>query len=94
MDETPGDDLTRLRGARGARIDGLDANKYHSQVLDEPRKPSRADPVRSIDGEQRSPVRRVASEELLGRAGELVIEHGGREYRLRITQHGKLILTA
>jgi hemin uptake protein HemP len=37
---------------------------------------------------------RVASETLLGRLGELVIVHNGREYRLRLTQNGKLILTA
>jgi len=34
------------------------------------------------------------SEQLVGRRGELVIEHKGREYRLRLTQSGKLILTA
>jgi hemin uptake protein HemP len=37
---------------------------------------------------------RVSSLALLGARGELVIEHGGREYRLRLTQNGKLILTA
>jgi hemin uptake protein HemP len=37
---------------------------------------------------------RIASHELLGQRGELVIEHNGREYRLRRTQTGKLILTA
>lgn len=36
----------------------------------------------------------VSSETLLGPRGELVIEHRGRAYRLRITQSGKLILTA
>ena len=43
-----------------------------------------------------SPVRppRVESEALLGHALELVIVHNGREYRLRKTQNGKLILTA
>jgi hemin uptake protein HemP len=39
-------------------------------------------------------VRHVASAELLGKAKEIVIRHGGREYRLRVTQSGKLILTA
>ena len=39
-------------------------------------------------------ARRVASEALLGAHKELVIVHNGREYRLRITQNGKLILTA
>ena len=38
--------------------------------------------------------RRATSRELLGEADQLVIEHDGREYRLRLTQNGKLILTA
>jgi len=38
--------------------------------------------------------RRVMSTELLGERGELIIEHDGREYRLRLTQNRKLILTA
>ena len=37
---------------------------------------------------------RVSSEALLGSCKELVIVHNGREYRLRLTQNGKLILTA
>ena len=37
---------------------------------------------------------RVSSSELLGAGGELIIVHGCREYRLRITHSGKLILTA
>jgi len=37
---------------------------------------------------------RVSSEALLGRRRELVILHNGREYHLRLTQNGKLILTA
>ena len=37
---------------------------------------------------------RVRSSDLVGKRGELVIEHNGREYRLRLTQGGKLILTA
>ena len=37
---------------------------------------------------------RVTSRELLGERAELIIVHEGREYRLRITQNGKLILTA
>jgi hemin uptake protein HemP len=31
--------------------------------------------------------------ELLGKAREAVLVHGGEEYRLRITSNGKLILT-
>ena len=37
---------------------------------------------------------RVSSESLLGACGELLIVHNGREYRLRLTQNRKLILTA
>jgi hemin uptake protein HemP len=37
---------------------------------------------------------RIKSEDLLGSHREIVILHGGREYRLRRTQTGKLILTA
>ena len=40
------------------------------------------------------PPARVSSEALLGPRGELLIVHNGREYRLRLTQNGKLILTA
>ena len=40
------------------------------------------------------PPNKVSSEALLGSRGELVILHNGREYRLRMTQNGKLILTA
>jgi hemin uptake protein HemP len=38
-------------------------------------------------------VRRVPSQQLLAGARELLIEHAGSEYRLRITRNGKLILT-
>jgi len=44
-------------------------------------------------GPQPSP-QRVPSDALLGAAKELLIVHNGREYRLRVTQNGKLILTA
>jgi hemin uptake protein HemP len=37
---------------------------------------------------------RIRSEDLLGPRQEVIILHGGREYRLRRTQTGKLILTA
>lgn len=38
--------------------------------------------------------RRVESGALLGPRRELVIVHNGREYHLRLTRNGKLILTA
>lgn len=37
--------------------------------------------------------KRIDSRELFGPLRELVIEHVGEEYRLRITNQGKLILT-
>ena len=40
------------------------------------------------------PPQRISSSSLLGKRREIVIEHDGREYRLRVTQQGKLILTA
>lgn len=36
---------------------------------------------------------RLHSKELFGTAREIVIEHAGDEYRLRLTRQGKLILT-
>lgn len=52
---------------------------------------------RAQPGERRAVidnVPRVRSEALLGPGGVLIIEHSGREYRLRQTSTGKLILTA
>jgi hemin uptake protein HemP len=37
---------------------------------------------------------KIESAVLFGARRELVITHNGREYRLRVTQNGKLILTA
>jgi len=42
---------------------------------------------------QKAP-QKIASAALLGPTRELVIVHNGREYRLRLTQNDKLILTA
>jgi len=37
---------------------------------------------------------RIRSEDLFLAGREIVIEHAGRDYRLRLTSRGKLILTA
>lgn len=37
--------------------------------------------------------RSVTSAELMGQGNELIIQHAGHEYRLRITKQEKLILT-
>jgi hemin uptake protein HemP len=39
------------------------------------------------------PRKRLSSRELFGAMREVVIDHVGEEYRLRITSQGKLILT-
>ncbi|HEY0178114.1 MAG TPA: hemin uptake protein HemP [Dokdonella sp.] len=38
-------------------------------------------------------ARRIGSGQLLAGGNELVIEHAGQEYRLRLTRNDKLILT-
>jgi len=40
-----------------------------------------------------STPRRLFTEQLIGPAREVLIRHAGRDYRLRITRQGKLILT-
>jgi hemin uptake protein HemP len=45
-----------------------------------------------LDTGRSPPARRQASELLAGRR-EVILEHGGQEYRLRLTSNGKLILT-
>jgi len=42
---------------------------------------------------QHASTRRVTSASLLQGQRVIVIEHSGREYRLRLTSNGKLILT-
>jgi len=59
-----------------------------SSIESERKGPALIAPRRSL------PSTRVLSDTLLGNAKELVIVHNGREYRLRRTQNGKLILTA
>jgi hemin uptake protein HemP len=61
-------------------------------VPNRPNAPDRA--ASDLASESLTGPRRVRSEDLLKGCVELLIEHQGREYRLRITQNGKLILTA
>ena len=55
---------------------------------------ARAQDPRDGTSDSLRPTSRTTSRALLGNARELIIEHDGREYRLRLTQQGKLILTA
>ena len=57
------------------------------------RPPNEAKGGEPAGGTSRS-LPRISSTELMRHQSELIIEHDGREYRLRITQSGKLILTA
>ena len=61
-----------------------------------PRKPPDQPGVRPQAASQAAtgPPQVFRSADLFGRTHEIVIEHQDREYRLRITSHGKLILTA
>ena len=49
--------------------------------------------TKPTDAGQSAP-QKVASTTLLGKARELIIVHNGREYRLRLPQNHKLIITA
>jgi hemin uptake protein HemP len=69
-----------------------DENDYRLEMTPE------SSPVLPIKTPRSAPSqtfpRQVSSDQLLGGQGELVILHAGRQYRLRVTQNGKLILTA
>jgi hemin uptake protein HemP len=67
-------------------------NRYHYFAMIN--KPRQAAPSPPATAQCRQSPDRTTAQALLGTAQELIIEHGGRDYRLRLTQHGKLILTA
>jgi hemin uptake protein HemP len=48
---------------------------------------------RPIMGSPQNGAQRIDSHRLLAGARELVIDHAGQEYRLRLTRNDKLILT-
>jgi len=51
------------------------------------------EPCTNLSATTPAPKPRLHSKELFGTAHEIVIEHAGDEYRLRLTRQGKLILT-
>jgi hemin uptake protein HemP len=53
-----------------------------------------ATPGDGAEPSQFAAPRRVSSAELFAGSREIEIDHNGRRYQLRITQTGKLILTA
>ena len=68
-------------------LDVRNENRYRLHVVTRTQEKSAGEPVPPEP-------RRVSSEALLGPKKELRIAHSGREYRLRLTRNGKLILTA
>jgi hemin uptake protein HemP len=81
------------RHRAGGSLDNTNENDYRSVML-KARPLTPETPLAASGGEVTSAPVRVRSDELVGSRGELLIEHNGREYRLRLTQSGKLILTA
>lgn len=72
----------------------MNENRYHSHMFEYEKQPQqRPDGPAGVPRINKTGMR-VTSRSLLGCANELIIEHDGREYRLRQTQNGKLILTA
>jgi hemin uptake protein HemP len=54
----------------------------------------RAEDCLSVEPDARGPsLPLLRSEKLFGRSREILIEHGGAYYRLRLTHSNKLILT-
>ncbi len=85
-DQNPGT-RTHPPGTEYARAaeQQLPRRRGECTVVEEP-------PVRKVE---RMPavLPRVSSSDLLKGLRELIIEHAGEEYRLRLTSNGKLILT-
>ena len=68
-------------------VDSTDENNYRCHIMVEPASKRNVLPFRT-------PPKRVSSAALFRGRREIVIVHGGREYCLRLTHDGKLILTA
>jgi hemin uptake protein HemP len=74
----------------------VSANHYHLHMTVSLEPPLRSAEVRSPadEAQPRGPaIPLLRSQELFGRAREILIEHGGGYYRLRVTHSNKLILT-
>ena len=81
---------------RDSSADGVPAGPRHGRIPDrsgEARAVARPHPARP-DRDPAEATGRIDSTALFAGHHELVIVHQGREYRLRVTQSGKLILTA
>ena len=56
-------------------------------------KPDRTDAATQVQQRPTAQPERLRVSDLFKGARELILEHGGQDYRLRITAAGKLILT-
>jgi hemin uptake protein HemP len=56
-------------------------------------RPAQPPMLASVEATPAASVRRISSQRLLAGERELVIQHLGSEYHLRLTRNGKLILT-
>jgi len=83
-----------LYSALTLALDIANENRYHSYMSEQKKQlQQRPDRPAERPRNENTPMR-VRSQTLLATANELIIEHEGREYRLRLTQNRKLILTA
>ena len=57
-----------------------------------PMKPSAEEPDSSLAIESEKTLKVFSAKDLFGDSREIVIDHDGKHYRLRITRRGKLIL--
>jgi len=97
----PGCPIAWRGDAVSGKLDASNENDYYLQMTST-RKTAASDAVSQAEGgiaadtgSQRCAVAgRISSANLLGTQRELIILHRGREYRLRVTQNDKLILTA
>lgn len=60
--------------------------------MNSPHSPSEDDSV-GKDTPAKPALRRISLRDLMGNAQEILIEHAGQDYRLRVTRQKKLILT-
>lgn len=68
----------------------FEADERHPFLAESPMQSATLNLPRPAVG--RSPLPRLRSEQLFGNSHELIIEHQGQEYRLRLTRNDKLIL--
>lgn len=68
-------------------------NDYHLDMSDDKQSVSRNSSRVPLQAPDAALVRTLPSEELFRSARQVLIRHAGSHYCLRITQHGKLILT-